>query len=192
MLKRGERHTLLQNCRIHDIDIPFTKGSLADVADDEEPSSSQTSAADANTTAASAVASFDHLLFIYFLLFLQRASQVSAEALEREARLKINFRRLDNDYKDLADDSELKKVVEQLQKQIKEMQEHVSKIQAPNMRAEERCGIGIEKCLSCCLACRLRGVKTREEEASTEFEGARKRHAKAKKAFEKVLCLLRR
>ena len=66
-------------------------------------------------------------------------SQVSAEVLERETRLKVNFRRLDNDYKDLSDDVDLKKVVEQLQKQIKEMQEHVSKIQAPNMRADERC-----------------------------------------------------
>lgn len=51
-------------------------------------------------------------------------------------------------------------------------------------------GVRVEEQFSCCLKCRLRGVKTREEEASTEFEGARKRHAKAKKAFEKVAWLV--
>lgn len=81
---------------------------------------------------------------IYFLTvsfsFCQGASQLSDDILAREARLRVDFRRLENDYKNVGSDAEMKKVVDQLQKQLKEVQEQLSKIQAPNMHADERCG----------------------------------------------------
>ena len=62
----------------------------------------------------------------------------------------MDFRRLENDYKNVGGDTETKKVLEQLQKQLKEMQEQLSTIQAPNMHADERCDVSVEKCLSGC------------------------------------------
>ena len=43
------------------------------------------------------------------------------QILERKARLKISYKKLDNEYKDLASDSELKKAVNGLQKSVKDM-----------------------------------------------------------------------
>ncbi|XP_067127800.1 structural maintenance of chromosomes protein 1A [Centruroides vittatus] len=144
--KRADRHSLLQACKLEDIVIPMQQGTMEDI-DHETPMQTD----DTESTDIS-------------------GSQSTQKIYEREAKIRIDYNGLSEEYKDLDSHDEVKREGDRLYKEISDMQSHLHRIQAPNMKATEK----------------LDGVKERLKETDTEFENARKRAKKAKQAFEKV------
>ncbi|GAB6029905.1 Structural maintenance of chromosomes protein 1 [Chamberlinius hualienensis] len=147
--KKADRHSLLKTCKMEDIPIPIENGSLDYL--DQEGSSYQT---DMDVDTSTEPSSGHSTRVIY----------------EREAQIRIDYRSLDADLKDLESHDEVKQQADKLNKELLDMQSVLHRIQAPNMKAMER----------------LDGVRERFQETSEEFENARKRAKKAKLAFEKV------
>ncbi|XP_037091511.1 structural maintenance of chromosomes protein 1A-like [Pollicipes pollicipes] len=115
--KRSERHSILKQCKMEDIVIPTSRGSLDDLGGGDdgeseamEPGSSQ------NTSAVN----------------------------ERAARIVVDYSRLDESYFDL-DDDEVRKIESKLNKQINELASMLQKIQMPNMRAMQKLDMAREK-----------------------------------------------
>lgn len=110
------------------------------------------------------------------------SSQVDSEALdsmssqgqkaiyEKEAQITLDYERLDDDYKDLETNDEIKKALDRLNKELSDINNTIGRINAPNMKAMEK----------------LDSVKERFQETSDEFENARRRAKKAKQAFERI------
>ncbi|CAH1107174.1 unnamed protein product [Psylliodes chrysocephalus] len=139
--KKSERHTILMQCKMDDIAIPMIVGNMEDIAATDPSASSSTSEANS-----------------------------SAVQHEKEARIKIDYRSLNEDLKDLDERDEIKKKADKLLKQIHQLQDTLGKIQAPNMRAIEKLQLACGKLQS----------------TNEEFESLRKQNKKAKSAFERV------
>ncbi|VDN23503.1 unnamed protein product [Cylicostephanus goldi] len=142
--KHAERHGLLKSAKINQIQIPLVTGSLADVdaEEDEEMDGSQPS----------------------------NSNNLSQEQIERESKIKLNYRQLPENLKDLKDEEEVKKHVERMNKEISEAQATLSRLNAPNLKASQR----------------MEEVKEREAETTEECEMARKKARKIRGYFEKV------
>jgi len=104
--KREQKHSILQECKMDDIQIPFKKGSFMDI--DEEPDSSQ----GGSSTGAGSTS------LIY----------------EKEARLEIDFKKLPSDLRHLELD-EVKREAEQLTSKVNELASTIQRVAAPNMKA---------------------------------------------------------
>uniref|UniRef100_A0A915I2X7 Structural maintenance of chromosomes protein n=1 Tax=Romanomermis culicivorax TaxID=13658 RepID=A0A915I2X7_ROMCU len=143
--KKSERHSLLQTCKVEDIKLPMSRGSAVDIVDDSESSTQASSSQDFST-------------------------QATKEIYEKEAKIKINYGRLDADLKQIESDDEIEKVSDRLLKEVTDMQHHLQTISAPNLRATEK----------------LEDVKGRLAETAEEFEQTRRKAKKVKIAFEKI------
>ncbi|KAL6737257.1 hypothetical protein Aduo_010915 [Ancylostoma duodenale] len=142
--KHADRHALLHAAKINQIQIPLSSGSLADVdADDEEE-------ADGSQPS--------------------NSNNLSQEQIEREAKIKVNYRQLPENLKELKDEEEVKRHVERMNKEINEAQSTLSRLNAPNLKASQR----------------MEEVKEREAETTEECEMARKKARKIRGYFEKV------
>ncbi|KHN86179.1 Structural maintenance of chromosomes protein 1A [Toxocara canis] len=143
--RRNERHSILNSCKINGVEVPLIKGSLADVDAEEQAPTTSTEES-------------------------SQPSQPTQEQMDREAKIKINFRSLPESLKELEDEEEVKKAVEKLAKEVADTQAVISRISAPNLKASERMEI----------------VKEKEAETTEECETARKKARKARQLFEKV------
>uniref|UniRef100_A0A0N5AH08 Structural maintenance of chromosomes protein n=1 Tax=Syphacia muris TaxID=451379 RepID=A0A0N5AH08_9BILA len=145
--KQNERHSLLHSCKMSGITLPLLKGSLADVdADEPVPSTSAEE---------------------------QHSQSATQEQMDREAKIKINFKSLPNNLKEvtLDDDDEVKKAAEKIAKEVAEAQATISRMHAPvHAKANERMEI----------------VKEKEAETTEECEIARRKARKARQLFEKI------
>ncbi|PAV62336.1 hypothetical protein WR25_16729 isoform D [Diploscapter pachys] len=156
--KQHERHTLLHNAKINQIDLPLNSGSLdkdvtqGDEGDDAQSQSTMTTDPEHSQVTA-----------------------LSQDQIRRESRIKINYRdlpdesaRIDKDTRSAED--KVKQITEKLNKEIGELQNTIGRYNAPNLKADQR----------------LDEVRKREEQTSTEFDSAREKAKKAKNAFDKV------
>ncbi|WKY07639.1 hypothetical protein Q1695_007251 [Nippostrongylus brasiliensis] len=141
--KQHDRHGLLHSAKINQIQIPLTSGSLADVdaEEDEDGDGSQPS-----------------------------TNNLSQEQIERELKIKVNYKQLPENLKDLKDEEEVKRHVERMNKEITDAQGTLSRLNAPNLKASQR----------------MEEVKERDRETTEECEVARKKARKIRGYFEKV------
>ncbi|KHJ87784.1 RecF/RecN/SMC protein [Oesophagostomum dentatum] len=98
------------------------------------------------------------------------SNNLSQEQIEREQKIKVNYRQLPENLKDLKDEEEVKKHVERMNKEISDAQTTLSRLNAPNLKASQR----------------MEEVKEREAETTEECEMARKKARKIRGYFEKV------
>ncbi|CAI4222154.1 unnamed protein product [Auanema sp. JU1783] len=141
--KLSERHQLLHSAKINQVQLPLLAGSLAEVdADDEDEDGSQPTS----------------------------TATISQEQIDREARIKINYRTLSDELKNIEDEDEVRKQVEKFNQDIAESQAVISRLSAPNMRANQR----------------MEEVREREAETSEECEAARRKARRLRQMFEKV------
>lgn len=98
------------------------------------------------------------------------SSMSTTQQYRRESRIKVNYRSLSENLKDLDEPDEIKRKADKLQKAINSLQATVDKIQAPNMRAMQK----------------LNEVREKVNATNEAFVAARKKAHKAKLAFEKV------
>ncbi|XP_026271914.1 structural maintenance of chromosomes protein 1A [Frankliniella occidentalis] len=143
--RKAERHSLLKQCKMEDIVIPMLRGNMEDIAAEggdtfEDTSSAATSM---NTT---------------------------QQMYDRESRIQLDYRQLNDDYKDLDEADEIKKRGDKLQRAINSLMDTIQRIQAPNMKAMQKLDLAREKL----------------QETNEEFDTARKKAKKTKQSFEKV------
>ncbi|KAJ1357237.1 SMC [Parelaphostrongylus tenuis] len=142
--KQADRHALLHAAKINQIQVPLSSGSLADVDAQEDEDGDGTQPSNSNN--------------------------LSQEQIERESRIKVNYRQLPDNLKELKDEEEVKRHVERMNKEINEAQTTLSRLNAPNLKASQR----------------MEEVKEREAETTEECEMARKKARKIRGYFEKV------
>ncbi|XP_026739403.1 structural maintenance of chromosomes protein 1A [Trichoplusia ni] len=94
----------------------------------------------------------------------------TTQVYRKESRIRVDYRSLSENLKDLEEPDEIKRKADKLQKAINSLQNTVDKIQAPNMRAMQK----------------LNEVREKVNATNEAFVAARKRAHKAKLAFEKV------
>lgn len=116
--KRADRHSLLKSCKMEDIELPMTKGTMEDITQENEPSSQPDGSTETPTDSMS--------------------SQGAKRIYEREANILIDYSRLDDEHKEIDDPNEVKKTIEQLSKNCSDMINTLQRINAPNMKAMEK------------------------------------------------------
>ncbi|CAD6191986.1 unnamed protein product [Caenorhabditis auriculariae] len=148
--KQMERHSLLHTAKMNQIKLPLSSGSLAEVEagdydddDDEVMDEPSTSA---------------------------ESQSLSQEQIQRESNIKLNYTSLPREYKEVEDEDNVKKLTDRLNKEISESQAHISRLNAPNMKANQR----------------MEEVKEREAESTEELEAARRKAKKIRQQFEKI------
>ncbi|VDM55213.1 unnamed protein product [Angiostrongylus costaricensis] len=128
--KQAEKHALLRAARINHIQIPLVSGSLSDIDPEEEDE-------DGDGTRSSS------------------STNPSQEQTKRESKIKVNYRHLPEDLKEVGfwflslhilfffqrmnDEEDFKRHVERMNKEINEAQTALSRLSAPNLRATQRC-----------------------------------------------------
>merc|ERR1719210_792645 len=113
--ERAQRHSLLKQCKMDNIQIPFKKGSLDELDEGGDESTEMS------------------------------ASQPSHVIYEKEARIEIDYSSLEEGLTELDDMDDVRKVEKTLEKQINELQTTITRIQAPNMRAMQKLDEAREK-----------------------------------------------
>lgn len=116
--KRADRHSLLKTCKMDDIDLPMTKGTMEDITQENELSSQPDGSTETPTDSMS--------------------SQGVKRIYEKEANILIDYSRLDDEHKEIDDPIEVKKTIEQLTKNASDMINTLQRINAPNMKAMEK------------------------------------------------------
>ncbi|CAB3408526.1 unnamed protein product [Caenorhabditis bovis] len=148
--KQYERHSLLHSAKINQIPLPLLVGSMADIDyddddddyDDDEPSQSSS----------------------------QDGPSVSQEQIQRESHIKVNYAILPDDFQSIEDEDNVKKATDRLNKEISEQQAMISRLNAPNLKANQR----------------MEEVKEREAESTEELENARRKAKKIRQQFERI------
>ncbi|KAK3931183.1 Structural maintenance of chromosomes protein 1A [Frankliniella fusca] len=143
--RKAERHSLLKQCKMEDIVIPMLRGNMEDIAAEGGDTFEDTS---------SAASSLNTTQQMY----------------DRESRIQLDYRQLNDDYKDLEEADEIKKRGDKLQRAINSLMDTIQRIQAPNMKAMQKLDLAREKL----------------QETNEEFDTARKKAKKTKQSFEKV------
>uniref|UniRef100_A0A0N5A320 Structural maintenance of chromosomes protein n=1 Tax=Parastrongyloides trichosuri TaxID=131310 RepID=A0A0N5A320_PARTI len=142
-----QRHDLLLECRLKNIDLPLINGSLTELVSEEDGMDEQEMSSQ--------------------LASSQKASQ---RMIHSQDWIEVDYTNLSKEYKNVKDESTLKKFTEKILKDISDIEHTLSKLNAPNSKALER----------------MEQVKEREAESTEECEQARKRSRKARDAFEKL------
>ncbi|KAG9460761.1 hypothetical protein GDO78_019701, partial [Eleutherodactylus coqui] len=109
--KRSDRHNLLQACKMQDIKLPLSKGTMDDISQEEGGSQAEESVSSS-----------------------QRTSNVYA----REALIEIDYTELSEDLKDAVADDDIKQEMSALTQKLNEQQSILQRISAPNMKAMEK------------------------------------------------------
>uniref|UniRef100_A0A0B7A500 Structural maintenance of chromosomes protein n=1 Tax=Arion vulgaris TaxID=1028688 RepID=A0A0B7A500_9EUPU len=113
--KRADRHSLLKSCKMEDIRVPMTRGSIEDISQEGDGADgSQDTALDS------------------------MGSQGAKAIYEREAALELDYSSLTDEHKELDSGDEVKGAQETMSKAISDLQTTIQKINAPNMRAMEK------------------------------------------------------
>lgn len=115
--EKANRHSILKQCKMDNIQIPISRGNLDDIDDDggDDPS------------------------------FDMSSSQPSHIIYEKEAAIDIDYSALEKDLTELDDNDDVRKVEKTLEKHIAELQATITRIQAPNMRAMQKLDEAREK-----------------------------------------------
>ena len=114
--ERAQRHSLLLQCKLDNIQIPIKSGSLEEIDEDGGDESMDMS-----------------------------ASQPSHVIYEKEAQIEIDYSSLEEGLTEVDDNDDVRKVEKTLEKYISELQATITRIQAPNMRAMQKLDEAREK-----------------------------------------------
>uniref|UniRef100_A0A8R1DV70 Structural maintenance of chromosomes protein 1 n=1 Tax=Caenorhabditis japonica TaxID=281687 RepID=A0A8R1DV70_CAEJA len=147
--KQYERHSLLHSVKLGQISLPLKSGSMADVEYEEDDAVPDDSASQSSAT---------------------HGTSVSQEQIQREQHIKINYDSLSREYKDANDEDGAKQMTNRLNVEIGELQKNLQKLNAPNLKANQR----------------MAEVKEREAESTEELENARKKAKRIRQQFERV------
>merc|ERR1712226_710701 len=115
--EKSDRHSLLKHCKLFGVKIPFKRGNMDDIDDEqgEDPSIEVSN------------------------------SQPSQVIYEKESNIKLDYGELEEGLTELEDNEDVKKVEKTLEKQISELEATITRIQAPNMRAIQKLDEAREK-----------------------------------------------
>merc|ERR1719195_1845670 len=113
--ERAQRHSLLKQCKMDNIQIPFKKGSLDELDEGGDDES------------------------------MDQSTQPSHIIYEKEAAIEINYSWLEEGLTEVDDADDVRKVEKTLEKYISELQATITRIQAPNMRAMQKLDEAREK-----------------------------------------------
>ncbi|CAL2030458.1 unnamed protein product [Caenorhabditis brenneri] len=149
--KQYERHSLLHSVKLEQIALPLKSGSMADVEYEEDDGVPDDSASQSSQTA-------------------NDGPSVSQEQIQREQHIKINYDSLPREFKEDDDEEQVRRNTTKLNVEIDELKNNVSKMNAPNLKANQR----------------MAEVKEREAESTEELENARKKAKRIRQMFEKV------
>ncbi|XP_065668984.1 structural maintenance of chromosomes protein 1A isoform X2 [Hydra vulgaris] len=156
--KRSDRHSLLKQCKMDDITIPFKKGSMNDI----EASGNTLSQTD------------DEM----------QGSQGSV-TYNKENSVIIDYAKLKDEYKKLADENEIKNVQQELTSTITSLESTISRIVAPNMKAVSRLDEVQNRLKE--TNDEFENTRKRAKKAKAEYEAIQKeRYDKFMDAFEHV------
>ncbi|KAF5401791.1 putative structural maintenance [Paragonimus heterotremus] len=142
--RRAERHSLLQSAKMDDLELPLKPGA-SPITELESQLSTDAENADPST---------EEMARIY----------------ELEARLPIDFKRLEKPLRQLSEEKDISRRSEEMQNHIDSMLNSLARIQAPNLRAGDKLG----------------NVEERLRSTEAEFEDTRRRAKRAKARFERV------
>ncbi|KFV62823.1 Structural maintenance of chromosomes protein 1A, partial [Dryobates pubescens] len=109
--KRSDRHNLLQACKMQDIKLPLSKGTMDDISQEEGGGGGEEASSSS-----------------------QRTSSLYA----REALIEIDYSDLPEELKDAQAEEEIRQEMNQLQQRLTEQQSVLQRIAAPNMKAMEK------------------------------------------------------
>ena len=118
---KQQRHSLLQTCKLQNIHLPMSRGSLGDIDEDEE--SQEMMDTDAPPTSSQRSAG---------------SSQAYLEMLRKEEKLRINYTGLESELKDLESDDDINKALKRMDQELSDAQAAMERMQAPNMKAVDR------------------------------------------------------
>ncbi|KAK3102279.1 hypothetical protein FSP39_010179 [Pinctada imbricata] len=164
--KRADRHSLLKACKMDDIRIPMSRGTMEDISREDEPSS-QPDGSQTDTPTDS------------------MSSQGAKAIYEREAQITIDYNNLDDELKELDHPDEVSKSQEQLTKAVNDMQTTLQRINAPNMKAVEKLTGVKERFLE--TSEEFENARKRAKKAKQVFEKVRKeRYDRFMHCFEHV------
>ncbi|XP_022235479.1 structural maintenance of chromosomes protein 1A-like [Limulus polyphemus] len=160
--KKADRHSHLQACKLEDIVIPMTKGTMEDI-DQDIPASQQEESESTDVS----------------------GSQSTQKIYEKEAKIKIDYEQLADEMKDLDSHEEVKKEGDRLNKDISDMETHLHRIQAPNMKAMEKLD-GVRERLRMTDS-EFESARKRAKKAKQAFEKVkRERYDKFMRCFDHV------
>lgn len=114
--ERAQRHSLLMQCKMDNIQIPIQRGGTLDELEEDNEESMEMS-----------------------------ASQPSHVIYEKEAAIEIDYSNLEEGLTEFEDNDDVRKMEKGLEKQIAELQANITRIQAPNMRAMQKLDEAREK-----------------------------------------------
>lgn len=143
--RKADRHSILKQCKMEDIVIPMLRGNMEDIAAEGGDTFEDTSSA-------------------------ASSMNTTQQMYDRESRIQLDYRQLNDDLKDLDEADEIKKRGDKLQRAINSLMDTIQRIQAPNMKAMQKLDLAREKL----------------QETNEEFDTARKKAKKTKQSFEKV------
>uniref|UniRef100_A0A0K0F0F1 Structural maintenance of chromosomes protein n=1 Tax=Strongyloides venezuelensis TaxID=75913 RepID=A0A0K0F0F1_STRVS len=110
-----QRHDLLLECRLKNIDLPLINGTLTELVSEEDVIEEQEMTSQVSTT--------------------QKSSQ---RAIHSQDWIEVDYSKLNKEYKNVKDDLTLKRLTEKILKEISDVQHVLSKLNAPNSKALER------------------------------------------------------
>lgn len=110
-----QRHDLLLECRLKNIDLPLISGNLHELISEEEAIEEQDISGQPSAS--------------------QKTSQ---RILHSHDWIEVDYSKLNKEYRNVKDDITLKKLTEKILKEISDVQHVLSKLNAPNSKALER------------------------------------------------------
>jgi structural maintenance of chromosome 1 len=156
--KKLERHAVLKNAKIELIRLPMLTGSMEDIADDDQipltqQQQSATLSSIPNTESLNTISTNDQSMLF-----------------EREAKIKIDYKKLDDQYFNLESSDEIDKTEARILSRLNELRELLHHFQIPNYRVDEK----------------LDTVNVMWESTAAEFDKARSLAKKVRNAFIKI------
>jgi structural maintenance of chromosome 1 len=119
-----DRHSLLKTCKLNDIQIPMSDGSMDDIGGGNETESNSQSTDTLDTG-----------------MEIDSTSTQGAKLLyERESKIVVDYSDLDKKYTDVNDDGELKTLAQELNLQRSRLQNMMQRMTMPNLRALDKLG----------------------------------------------------
>lgn len=157
--KRGERHSILKQCKMDDILLPMTRGNMEDIENEGR---------EAGESA------------------LEYSSGMNTQMMyEKESRIVMDYSLLSEAHKELDDVDDVHKAEKRMQKHINDLMNTIQRIQAPNMKAMQKLDLAREKLQE--TNSEFDNARKRAKKAKQAFERAKKeRYDKFMAFFEHV------
>jgi structural maintenance of chromosome 1 len=148
--KKSERHQILKQCKLDLIELPMLVGSMDDISDEDQViiQSQQT-----NTESLVSISTQDaNVLY------------------EKEARLKVNYKKLNRELTNLTNEDEIEQNEARLLSELNQLKDTLKNYQMPNFRVDER----------------MDNVREMWENTTSEYEKAQQAAKKARTEFNRV------